>query len=102
MKGHNINHKYKTIFIHVPKNGGVSIKDSLQTTWEGGEHHRDINQVRRICIESYGSEAGIELFSTYFKFGFVRNPWGKRSVPEAERGLWVCRSGLQGDGVGLG
>ncbi len=37
MKGHNINHKYKTIFIHVPKNGGVSIKDSLQTTWEGGE-----------------------------------------------------------------
>ena len=77
MKGHNINHEYKTIFVHVPKNGGVSIKDSLQTTWEGGEHHRDIRQIREICIESYGSESGNELFSTYFKFGFVRNPWDR-------------------------
>ena len=67
-----ISHKYKYIYIHIPKTGGISIKDALQGTYDKVlskriMQHATLSEVERL-IES-------KRFNRYFKFCFIRNPW---------------------------
>ena len=77
-----ISHKHKFIFIHVAKTGGTSIEhvlnpnvplDLLPTvrgtgnTRFAGKHNTALNF--KIRLE------GKDIFDSYFKFAFVRNPW---------------------------
>ncbi|SDP55259.1 sulfotransferase family 2 domain-containing protein [Ectopseudomonas guguanensis] len=85
-----VSHELKAIFIHIPKTGGSSIeqiiwpmekgrseaelwmgfKDAYHNEFQtGGLQHLLAHQVRNIL--------GDEVFSSYFKFSIVRNPWDK-------------------------
>ncbi len=90
-----ISHKYQCIFVEVPKTGSTSIrsiignpkkphldaveiKKLLTTHWP----FRFYNPVFNFLYQKFVSEQkqlhlGEKLFSHYFKFGFVRNPWDR-------------------------
>lgn len=60
--------QHKCIFIHVPKNGGISVADGLfgKDRMLGGHYSIDFYKI------VFGKE-----FENYFKFGFSRNPWDR-------------------------
>ena len=58
-----INHKLKSIFIHVPKCGGSSM---TVVDWNKGSGHRTIKSFSKI-----------KDFHSYYKWCFVRNPWDR-------------------------
>lgn len=62
----NIDHKNEFIFIHIPKNAGTSISKSI-----------GLEQTSHITIREIKSILSKEVFSSYFKFCFVRNPWDR-------------------------
>lgn len=83
-----ISHRYRCIFVHIPKTGGTSIENviwpgprSADDLWmgfvspfrnkyqTGGLQHLKARQIRE--------EVGAEVFSSFFKFTVVRNPWDK-------------------------
>lgn len=63
-----ISHKYKFIFIHIPKTGGTSVekifdrKASVRNTRYKHSTLQDLEKLRKVD-------------NSYFKFSFVRNPW---------------------------
>ena len=59
--------KYKTIFIHIPKNAGTSIKTFFECK-EFYNKHRTIDQIKKENIKAYDS---------YKKFTIVRNPYDR-------------------------
>ena len=59
-----ISHKYKFIFIHIPKTGGTSI-DCLFTG----------SMQRHSCMQDYESYLSKKQFGEYLKFTIVRNPF---------------------------
>ena len=68
--------KYKTIFIHIPKNAGTAIKDFFNKDWDNGLHiprtkihkHDTIHQIK---LKSP------ELYDSFKKFAVVRNPYDR-------------------------
>jgi hypothetical protein len=103
-----ISHKYRCIFVEVPKTGSTSIRSILgippkphQNIWEMKydlEHYwtRYYGLGNRLLASFYlllspqkRKAVGRRQFESYFKFGFVRNPWD-RAVSLYER-----REGLQ-------
>jgi chondroitin 4-sulfotransferase 11 len=59
--------KEKTIFVHIPKNAGTSIKTFFECK-EFYNKHRTIEQIKTDNIEAYNS---------YKKFAIIRNPYDR-------------------------
>lgn len=102
-----ISHKYKCIFVEVPKTGSTSIRSILG---EPEKLHLDILEILyeiEKALVPYDfinkkpmvldSAARVKLvrqrFDEYFKFGFVRNPWD-RTVSLYMRKEGICLSKL--------
>jgi len=60
--------QYRCLFVHVPKTGGLSIETGLFGI-AGINDHRPLWQ--------YELTYNQNEFESYFKFGFVRNPWDR-------------------------
>ncbi len=102
-----ISHRYKCIFVHIPKNGGTSI-ESILGHLEGhqgreGQDHRSLRMMAPKCNPKiFLSATNIlefarsikykfqkqvnpnnrltvtrEQYNNYFKFSVVRNPWAR-------------------------
>ena len=68
-----ISHKHKCIFIHIRKTAGISIRNVLgecDGAHDGLHFHNHLYHHKNILSE--------QLYSEYFKFTFVRNPWDLR------------------------
>jgi Sulfotransferase family len=100
-------HQYKCIFVEVPKTASSSIrailgkawkphlnlwqiKNQMETHWTryGGRKNRILASLYLLLPEERRREIGRKQFETYFKFGFVRNPWDRVvSLYERNEGL---------------
>ncbi|MEX1026186.1 MAG: sulfotransferase family 2 domain-containing protein [Planctomycetota bacterium] len=80
------------VFVHVPKTGGTSITAALApwslprnaARWASWVRWIGLpRDHRRFRFQKHGTLASVErimeptLFRSYFKFGFVRNPWDR-------------------------
>jgi len=91
-----ISHKHKCIFVEVPKTGSSSIRAlvgspskphlnicqiryDLQHYWtnSGGFRNRLMSGAYQLLPEASRMARGRKMFESYFKFGFVRNPWDR-------------------------
>lgn len=91
-----ISHKYKCIFVEVPKTGSTSVRAILGKAvrphlnlWEnkklmenywtrhGGRKNRMLESFYLLLPKERRNEIGARQFESYFKFGFVRNPWDR-------------------------
>ena len=87
-----ISHDYKCIFIHIPKAAGQSIENvfltSLGLDWNNREKlllksntdpDKGPPRLAHLTAEEYVrcNYISSELFDSYFKFTFVRNPWAR-------------------------
>ena len=91
-----ISHKYRCIFVEVPKTGSTSVRAILGKPWKphldlwqiknhmenywthvGGRTNRVLEIFYLALPKQRRSNAGRKQFETYFKFGFVRNPWDR-------------------------
>lgn len=59
----NVNHRYKSIFVHVPKTAGTSME---RTKFVGGQGHKTAKVLRQ--------NVGKDVWDAYFTWGFVRDP----------------------------
>lgn len=66
-----IDHDTKCIFVHIPKTGGTSIEEAF------GYSYSDLMYEKHLTPEEYVSEFGQDIWDSYFKFTFVRNPWDR-------------------------
>lgn len=91
-----ISHNYKCIFVEVPKTGSTSIRAILGKPWKphlnlwqiknhmenywtqvGGRADRILEVLYLALPKQKRINVGRKQFETYFKFGFVRNPWDR-------------------------
>ncbi len=91
-----ISHKYKCIFVEVPKTGSTSVRAILGKAWKphlnlweiknymesnwshyGGRTNRIVAGLYLLLPQERRMEIGRKQFESYFKFGFVRNPWDR-------------------------
>lgn len=80
----SISHRYRSIFFHIPKTGGISVKKFLEpygfkiilanchTIWTTEEL-----QYKGLCMRFKEVISNDDIFDNYFKFCFVRNPWDR-------------------------
>ncbi|OGT80595.1 MAG: hypothetical protein A3H91_16935 [Gammaproteobacteria bacterium RIFCSPLOWO2_02_FULL_61_13] len=83
-----ISHEKKCIFIHIPKCGGGSVENLIwgwprrtSDLWMGfvSEYHNKYQTggLQHLLGTQIRQEFGNEIFSAYFKFAIVRNPWDR-------------------------
>ena len=85
-----ISHEKKCIFIHIPKCGGTSIEDVIwpkdrgrtdEDLWMGFvtrfENKYQTGGLQHLLAWQVREEVGCDVFSAYYKFAFVRNPWDR-------------------------
>ena len=94
-----ISHKHKFIFIHINCCGGTSIESALSNyghmkpgfcdpeklEWIGSPFSKNASQ-HLTGLEFYKSY-GEEVWNTYYKFAFVRNPFSRMVGYFAKRGI---------------
>jgi chondroitin 4-sulfotransferase 11 len=61
-----IDHRYRCIFVHIPKTAGSSVQRLFGLDWH---NHKDIGRFAR--------ELAPETFARYLKFAVIRNPWDR-------------------------
>ena len=65
-----ISHKYKCIFLHIPRTGGSSVEYCIyKKDWE------NVNLETKHITPDMAKKLYPEYWSKYFKFSFVRNPF---------------------------
>jgi len=86
-----ISHIHRCIFVHIPKTGGTSIENLI---WSGPAANRSESDLWMGFVDKYHNkyqtgglqhlfathirtEVGEPVFSRYFKFSVVRNPWDR-------------------------
>lgn len=91
-----ISHEKKCIFVEIPKTGSTSvravlgspprphlnicqIKHEMMQSWTryGGRKNRLLAGLYLLLEEQKRARIGLRRFESYFKFGFVRNPWDR-------------------------
>lgn len=83
-----ISHAHRCIFVHIPKTGGTSVEDVIwpgpRTTddlWMGfvDRYHNKYQTggLQHLLATQIRTEVGAEVFSSYYKFSIVRNPWDR-------------------------
>lgn len=80
-----VNHKFRFIFIHIPKTGGTSVRSALSTL-EGSDRsitaktkHETPNEFQDRLKQSVRNSATTSNFEDYLWISFVRNPWDRFS-----------------------
>ena len=71
-----ISHKTQSIFIHIQKTGGDAIETAVRRDDPAIEVDRLAGR-RHPFARDVRAAVGPELWSTYFRFAFVRNPWDR-------------------------
>ncbi len=91
-----ISHQYRCVFVEIPKTGSTSIRNlvgspptahlnicqiryNLRNDWThyGGVKNRLLASLYLLLPEEKRCQIGEQHFRSYFKFGFVRNPWDR-------------------------
>jgi len=60
--------EHKTIFIHIPRNAGSSIKQAFNRAKDSSPNYKTIEEVNK----EYGPS-----IQSYYKWTIVRNPWSR-------------------------
>jgi len=63
-----ISHKHKYLFIHAPRTGGSSIESQFN-------YRERKEKDKHWVLSDWKKTLDPEVFESYFKFTFVRNPW---------------------------
>lgn len=66
-----ISERYRVIFVHVQKTGGMSIEGWLRLQDSAARFHKHRHLLARMGAPE------INDWDSYFSFGFVRNPWDR-------------------------
>ncbi|MFW6026019.1 MAG: sulfotransferase family 2 domain-containing protein [Candidatus Woesearchaeota archaeon] len=76
-----ISHKHKFIFIHIPKTGGTSVRNTLNpfcnTVKDLNDSETNKTKTKHIKARELKKLLPKETWNKYFKFAFVRNPWDR-------------------------
>jgi hypothetical protein len=74
-----INHKYKFVFAHIPKTGGMSVESALKGFGSEYVHRHGPKTEQHPHLCKHASlltiKNNLKDFEGYFKFAFIRNPW---------------------------
>lgn len=91
-----ISHKYKCIFIHVPKTAGTSIEAALDMHGQYKNVGIEPTKARKNAESFFGGGLQhmpakklmlrVKNYNEYFSFSFVRNPWDRFVSAAAFRG----------------
>ena len=66
--------RYRCLFVHIPKAGGVSFYNSL---FAAAAKEPYIKSIGHYSIKDYELIFGSKALQSYFKFTVVRNPWAR-------------------------
>lgn len=86
-----ISHQHRCVFLHVPKTGGTSVEDAIwgpdrasrtpEMLWMGVErpyfNRYQTGGLQHLLATQVRTEVGDETYNSYYRFGFVRNPWDR-------------------------
>ena len=84
-----ISHRYKCIFVHIPKTGGSTIENMIwsardktpENLWMGfiSEYHNEYQTggLQHLLASQIENKIGKLVFNEYFKFTMVRDPFEK-------------------------
>ena len=67
----------EVIFLHVPKTGGTTIKRILDIHLLHDSNPAVSPSPQHLTCDRLRERLGIEKYSAYYKFAFVRNPWAR-------------------------